>query len=212
MIPAGYLAKRISSRPEWLKATGVVDIYSLSEHVSPAFADYVPYWRHNGFWLFDSPEIIRQVAAENAIDLAGQTFFYYEVLEQQFDQNAGRWLPFEPAPLAMNPVVPSARQLAGYDVVTFYAGAGPECSPLSCNGLAHRLATNAHCLLESLDEARKLLEQGAFRHSGPGPYRIFSVSTLTDYSFAPWRQSVRNIPALLPCKADNTIHETLKKK
>ena len=38
MIPAGYLAKRIARRPEWFKTTGVVDIYSLSEHVSPAFA------------------------------------------------------------------------------------------------------------------------------------------------------------------------------
>ena len=76
----------------------VADIYSLSEHVSPAFADYVLYWRHNGFWLFDSPDIIQRLAAEHSINLEGTTFFYYEVDELEFGEEERRWTAFEPSP------------------------------------------------------------------------------------------------------------------
>lgn len=68
MIPVGYMAKRVSVRPEWIKAEGVADIYSVSGCVSEAFADYIRYWKHNGYWLFDSREVIRQLAQENCID------------------------------------------------------------------------------------------------------------------------------------------------
>jgi hypothetical protein len=70
---------------------------------------------------------------------------------------------------------PGAKVLEGYDVVTFSAGTNPECSPLSCNGLAAEVETNQHCLLTSLEQARDLLEQGQFKDSEPGPYRIFAV-------------------------------------
>jgi predicted nicotinamide N-methyase len=43
MIPAGYMAKHIAIRPEWLKAERVVDIYSVSNCVSEDFADYIKY-------------------------------------------------------------------------------------------------------------------------------------------------------------------------
>jgi hypothetical protein len=76
MIPAGYLAKRVSIKPDWLRAQHLTDIYSVSGCVSEEFADYVDFWKHNGFWLFDSPEAIQSVAQENSIDLAGTTLFY----------------------------------------------------------------------------------------------------------------------------------------
>ena len=52
------------------------------------FDDYVDYWKHNGFWLFDSPEIIHNLAQENSINLAGTMLFYYEVYEKEFDGEA----------------------------------------------------------------------------------------------------------------------------
>jgi hypothetical protein len=70
---------------------------------------------------------------------------------------------------------PHTRTLEGYDVVTFSAGTSAECSPLSCNALARDVPTNAHCLLDSLDRARRLLEEGAFTNAEPGPYRVFAV-------------------------------------
>jgi hypothetical protein len=60
MIPVGYLAKRVVPKPDILKAPQVVDIYSISNCMNDDFADYIGYWKHNGYWLFDSPEIIRR--------------------------------------------------------------------------------------------------------------------------------------------------------
>jgi len=55
MRPLGYMYKRVERRPEGLAAPAVRDIYSLSGCISEQFADYIPFWKHNGFWLFDSP-------------------------------------------------------------------------------------------------------------------------------------------------------------
>ena len=179
MKPAGYMLKRVGRRPDWLKAPHVDDIYSLSGHVSENFADYIRHWKHNGYWLFDSPRAMRELARDNNIDLAGTTLFYYEVFEEQFDEDARTWSAF--APEASLPTVieaPGAPQLAGYDVATFWAKTSPECSPLSCNGLAENLPVNRHCLFASLDDARQALDTGTFDKSEPGPFRIFAVHTL----------------------------------
>lgn len=58
MLPAWHMAKRVVNRPGWLKANGVEDIYSVSGCISKNFADYIIFWKHNGYWLFDSPEVI----------------------------------------------------------------------------------------------------------------------------------------------------------
>ena len=58
MVPVGYMAQRVARRPEWLAAERVSDIYSVSSCASDYFADYIKYWKHNGYWLFDSPAII----------------------------------------------------------------------------------------------------------------------------------------------------------
>jgi hypothetical protein len=182
MIPVGYMAKRVSDRPEWLKAAQVIDIYSVSDCVSNDFADYVDYWKHNGYWFFDSPEIIRQVALENSIDLKGTSLFYYEVHELEFDEDESQWTTFEPEAFPTQVVIPSEKLLEGFDVVNFYAGSSAECSLLSCNSVAAETQTNQHCLLTSIEEANRLLETGAFEGGEPGPYRIFAV-----YSVAtPW--------------------------
>jgi hypothetical protein len=173
------MAKRVSSRPEWLEAAQVTDIYSVSNCISEDFADYINYWKHNGHWFFDSPEIIQQLALENSIGLKGTNLFYYEVHELEFD---GDWKTFEPFFPSQSVVTPSQKLLAGYDVVSFYAGSTPECSLLSCNSKAAEIKTNSHCLLPSIEEAQRLLETGAFEGCEPGPFRIFAVSSVT----MPW--------------------------
>ncbi len=70
---------------------------------------------------------------------------------------------------------PDAKILEGYDVVTFSWNSTPECSPLSCNGLALEIETNEHCLLSSFEKTKQLLEEGKFEKSEPGSYRIFAV-------------------------------------
>jgi hypothetical protein len=90
MIAAGYMAKRVAQRPEWLKAPNVRDIYSVSGYMSPLFADYVGYWRHNSYWLFDSPQVIKELAKENCKPLDGTSLFYYEVHSFEFESGAWR--------------------------------------------------------------------------------------------------------------------------
>jgi hypothetical protein len=176
MIPAGYMAKRVASRPDWLGAQQVVDIYSVSGCVSKNVADYTAYWKHNGYWLFDAPEIIQQLAREDEIDLRGRAFFYYEVFAHEFDEEVEPWREVEPvASIRVKVTAAPEKGLAGYDVVSFTVGTNAECSPLSCTRLAEEVETNAHCLLASLEQAQELLTGGAFTNTEPGPSRIFAV-------------------------------------
>ncbi len=174
MVPVGYMAKRVYKKPDWLKAAQVIDIYSVSNCVSEDFADYINYWKHNGYWLFDSPEVIKSIAKGNSLQLEGMLLFYYEAYEMEFD--GASWQPYAPDPsFPTNVVPPSCKQLEGFDVITFYAKTSPECSPLSCNSLAKDLRTNDHCLFAAFDDAETNIKNGAFSQCEPGPYRIFAV-------------------------------------
>jgi hypothetical protein len=172
MIPAGYMAKRVCQKPDYLKTAQVQDIYSVIACISGDFANYISLWKHNGYWLFDSPEVILAIAQENLIDLTPTTLFYYEVYELEFDGKS--WSAYAPN-FVVNVIPPPSKKLEGFDVVTFFARSSPECSPLSCNSMANEVPTNAHCLLASFEEAERLLNSGVFNNSEPGPYRIFSV-------------------------------------
>lgn len=175
------MAKKISKKPDWLKSNNVIDIYSVSNCVSEDFADYIDYWKHNGYWLFDSPDIIMELAKDNSIDLSETTLFFYEAYELEFNEQKNIWEPCSQDPsFETNVVMPKEKYLQGYDVVTFYVNATPEHSPLSCNSLAEEIKTNQHCLLASFDEAKACLESGRFRDSEPGPYRIFAVYSLVE--------------------------------
>jgi hypothetical protein len=50
MVPAGYMAKRVVARPDWLPADSVSSIYSVSGCVSHDFNDVVT------FYVQTSPE------------------------------------------------------------------------------------------------------------------------------------------------------------
>jgi len=177
MLPAGFMAKRVASKPGWL-AANVLDGYSVSGCISPFFSEYIDLWRHNGYWLFDSLEVLEQCIAELEAPTDVVTF-YYEVHALEFDGDTQSWSPFAPEPSFETKVqVPATKNLEGFDVVSFVGRCAPECSPLSCNGLAAKLAVNAHCLMDSFEAARAALEGGAFRNAEPGPYRIFAIYTV----------------------------------
>ncbi|MCW5199001.1 hypothetical protein VU06_04600 [Desulfobulbus sp. F3] len=170
------MAKHVADRPDGLKADGVKDIYSISKCISDNFADYIDYWRHNGYWLFDSPEIIQKISREHFVDITNAKIFYYEVYELEYDEDEKIWMPFFPElSFETNVRPPETKTLEGYDVVAFSFGSTPGCSPLSCNYLASEIETNEHCLLPSLERAKQLLDEGRFEKSEPGPYRIFAV-------------------------------------
>lgn len=181
MRPIGYLFKSVASRPEWLNAPQITDVYSLSGHVSKDFADYVKYWRHNGFWLFDSPAVLRAVAREHAISLEGLKLFYYEAHELQYDDSRRVWVPYQPeASFDTDIQVTATIILEGFDVTSFSAGTSPECSPLSCNARAAEIPTNSHCLFPSFEAAQRAVEDGKFENTEPGPYRIIGVYSVHD--------------------------------
>ena len=70
MIPVGYMAKKVVSRPDYINVDHVTDIYSVSGCISEDFADYIIYWKHNGYWFFDSADTIESVSTTEGIDLA----------------------------------------------------------------------------------------------------------------------------------------------
>lgn len=180
MTPAGYLAKNVHTETDWLENDVVEDIWSVSGCLSRAFCDFVPHWRHNGYWLFDSPAAIRELAVRENVNLSALQLFYYEVHREQFDSDARAWRVFAPeASLPTRVQMPVTKQLEGFDVVSFSSQTAPECSPLSCNALARDIAVNRHCLLATLQEAETLLESCRFKDCEPGPYRIFAVYTVS---------------------------------
>ena len=170
------MAKRIATRPDWLKCTQVEEVLSASSCVSHDFADWINYWRHNGYWCFDRPEIISEVAKAHGIDLHRCRWFYYEGYEQAFDDQLRAWIDYSPEEsFATSVQAPTNRTLRGYDVVTYSCGNSSECSPLSCNHMAEQIETNSHCLLDSFEVAHELTTQGKFADCEPGPYRILAV-------------------------------------
>ncbi|MES2820977.1 MAG: hypothetical protein V4812_18535 [Pseudomonadota bacterium] len=185
MVPVGYMYKNVALKPDWLMAEDVVDIYSLSSCVSEDFADYINYWKHNGYWLFNSPLTIEEIAQEHNIDISGATIFYYEVYGQEFDADTESWSNFATEPSFLTDVeIPEKKILEGFDVTTFTVHTSPECSPLSCNSLAATIAVNEHCLFRTFTEAKDALENGYFTDSEPGPFRIFSVYTVKAFEQA----------------------------
>jgi hypothetical protein len=177
MVPIGYLLKTVvSPAPEWMQMPDVAAIHSLSNCTSKDFCDYIPLWEHNGWWLFDTAEAVIDTASKQGVSLDHLTLFYYECFDHQYDDQTNCWNRIEPeSSFKTNVVRPTSAKLSGFDVVTFYVGTSPECSPLSCNGLAAEISVNDRCLFESFGGAYAAIENGSFRDSEPGPYRIVAV-------------------------------------
>jgi hypothetical protein len=176
MIPLGYMLKTAVRRPSWIEAASVHDIYSVSGCVAGNFADYILFWKHNGYWLFDSPKIIRDITASENIDVSEMTMFYYEAHESEYDDETKHWLSFSPDPSFPTLIVePNNRWLQGYDVTTFSNHNTPECSPLSCCSLATNVLVNEHCLFNTFEESKSALENGLFANTEPGPFRVIAV-------------------------------------
>ena len=174
--PLGYMLKRVRPGAELFPGGRIAAIHSVSGCISHPFGDFIPLWRHNGWWLFDAAEAVEAAAAELGADGGEFELFYFEGWPEQFD---GAWSTYGPAPeLAVDVEAPTHCRLLGYDVVSYSAGTGPECSPLSCNGLAGELAVNSSCLFDRFEDAKASLEAGRFEGGEPGPFRIVAVHSV----------------------------------
>ena len=177
MLELGYIAKRIVTRPGWLDVPNVQRVYAVATCISEDFCDYINYWKHNGFWFFDTPSVIQTIARKNEIELSDTALIYYEGHNLQFDADQNAWTEYAADCDFVTAVSPplSAKRL-GYDVVSYSMQNGPECSPLSCNHVAANARVNEHCLFDSLDYAIACLNNGVFNKAEPGPYRIIAVN------------------------------------
>ncbi len=108
MIPVGYMAKRIALRPKGFKNKIVKDLFSVSGCISENFADYIPFWKHNGYWLFNCPTVLQKLATDNNLDISQTLIFYYEAYELQHRSGKcpgdGPWEPFAPEKSGTSPL------------------------------------------------------------------------------------------------------------
>jgi hypothetical protein len=164
VIPAGYMLKTAIPPPEWFspESAGRVDeVCSLSNCVVTDFTDAFQTWRHNGWWLYDSPVVIDEVVREQAIETQGMSLFYYELYEQELADDG--WRAFEPNGFPIDVVAPKVKTLIGFDVTTHFVLQGPECSPLSCTNMAGELKANRHCLFDTFETPEPPLRATLFR-------------------------------------------------
>ncbi|MBX7528175.1 hypothetical protein [Qipengyuania vesicularis] len=190
MIPAGYLLKRTTPPPDWLKTkdTNVDEVCSVSACVNDDIVDLLHSWQFNRLGLANTKDLILQIAAEASVSLEGASLFYYEIYEQEldsdgwsFDPKGWQNLTFADASSIEVDVTPPVRAdcptKLGYDVVAYRDF--PDHSPLSCNSVASELPTNRFCLFDSFEEAKDAVDTGKFGGGcEDGLYRIMSVHRL----------------------------------
>jgi len=115
--------KTVVGRPEGLKAPSVDDIYSVSNCISPDFADWINAWKHNGYRFFDDPQIIEELARAECIVLDEMTLFFYRMYEQEWDPEDKEWRRISPESGFRTKVgIPRKLVLEGFDVVTCSSG------------------------------------------------------------------------------------------
>lgn len=185
MVPAGYVLKRVTPPPDWLLPAPVTDVCSVTACVNDDVVDVQRAWKHNRFGLANDPATLLEMAAEAGADLSAATLFYCEAYEEEIGSDGwefdpGAWEPLTSVPSAYVETAVAAPGpglvLLGYDVVV--SEDFLQHSPLSCNSIAQTLKVNAHCLFDSLEEAKAAIDSGGFGGGcEPGVYRIYSVYT-----------------------------------
>ena len=178
MIPTGYMYKRMAPRQEWLNCENVTKIYAVSNCISKDFTNYVPYWKHNQYWFFNSPgdmdTIIREENISDELEL-----LFYEMYEKEFDENEQVWQEITAEEsFGYQVKLPSQKDFLGFDIVSYSVGTSHECSPLSCNALCQEVNVNKYCLLDDFEEAIKITESLNEKKAEPGPYRIIAVNKI----------------------------------
>ncbi|QAY75600.1 hypothetical protein [Sphingosinicella sp. BN140058] len=191
MIAAGYLLKHVVPPPEWLVSspTHIKEVCSLAHCVSGTVAHPADSWQHNGFGLANSPDLLRDLAAQNDVDLTGAELFFYAAYELELESDGWTFDPSEWQPRTPDETSsvgddvlvpePSKLVLVGYDVLAVEYG-DPH-SPLSCNSMAAKIPVNASCLFDTFEDAKAAIDEGRFGGGcEPGAYTVFAVHRVID--------------------------------
>lgn len=169
LVFAGYFAKNIAPRNDWLKVPSVKEIWSVSECMSKGPPDWVNHWRHNDIGLFDTVQLAESVIPADerqAFKIVGYRI-WDRVLENGVEVALGRAVPAVPGP---DPGFVSI----GFDAVGWSYDAF-SCSPLSCNRGAEQFAVNEWCLFSTFDAAVAGATEFSTGHWEPGPYWVVEI-------------------------------------
>jgi hypothetical protein len=173
VIDAGYFPKQIMPRTGWLQAPSVHEICSASRCISHAPDDWVDRWLHNEFGWFNH---LADALAVIPPDQRGTyRLFAYRIFPTCFRGGVQQAI-LVPADVHPDPI-PSTFISLGFDSInkSMESVLGFECSPLSCNGMAAEIMTNAHCLFGSLEEAVSGATRFSIEQPEPGDYYVVEV-------------------------------------
>ncbi len=173
MIDAGYCAKRIAPKPDWLKAAAVREICSASGCISPAPDGWIEHWLHNEFGWFN--RVSDALAVVPPDQKAAFRLFAYRIYSQMFRAGARHQLVL-PSDVHPDPI-PRTFESLGFDSVnrSMVSVLGFECSPLSCNSMASEMDTNEYCLFDSLEAAIAGATRFSIEQPEPGDYYVIEV-------------------------------------
>ena len=173
MIDAGFFAKRIEPKPEFLKAPGVREICSVSGCISSGPEKWIELWLHNDLGWFN------RIADAGRVIPGGEEAHYrlfaYRLYPEVFTRT-GRVPLVIPPNVAPEAISGDFRRL-GFDSAnkSMESVLGLECSPLSCNSMADELAVNEFCLFAELSAAIAAAERFAAEQPEPGDYYVVEV-------------------------------------
>lgn len=173
MIDGGYFVKRVAQRPDWLAATGVREICSASDCISPGPTGWIDHWLHNEFGWFN--RVVDALAVIPPEERAAFRLFAYRIYPQRFRAGDRDDLAV-PSDVHPDPI-PATFESLGFDSVnrSMEGVLGFECSPLSCNGMATEMETNEHCLFPSLEMALAGATRFSIEQPEPGDYYVLEV-------------------------------------
>lgn len=167
-VGVGYFPKRTASRPEWLQASTVREICSVSECISRGPADWVEKWLHNPLGFYDSEELGWQVVGP---DRAGFAMYAYKAYPLEFaDGEVNPW----DVPVELQLQL-SEFAFLGLDLVSRSTGHNFECSALSCNSGADEFPVNMFCLMDDAAAAYEACLEVSKGQYEPGPYHLLAV-------------------------------------
>ncbi len=168
-ILIGYFPKRTFRTPDWTKVTGVGEVCSVSNCMSRGPEGWIDRWLHNDLCVYDSPGLAWSVVPEAVRE--EYDLYAYRMYPWLFQKGRHR---FEIPPLGVESLADSFGFL-GVDAVSRSCGSTFECSPLSCNGMAGRVAVNRHCLFDDVDAAFRWAAEFDAGAGEPGPYHVLEV-------------------------------------
>jgi hypothetical protein len=166
----GFQMQHITPRPDFLKASHLTKIASVSTCIAPQ-ADPLAHsepWNLNAWGLRDAPEMLPNVA--------DTMIRAYKLIALRFDADGEHDLPISDV------IAPPDHHFVsiGWDAVSRSVTPFFECSPLSCNGLVDEadvlgFAVNEHCLFKTCDDAMRGARVFAAGRGEPGPYYVLEV-------------------------------------